>query len=159
MYVTRYTLTPHYDIQRDWSGWMGDGFDSEVEGLEFVLEQAGVAGEDLDERWENWQDEDWRPWHHRDTESYIDFLRDLASDHDIEVAYNEAWGRWQHVHHSGLSCWPLEAETLEEALAEAASRSFDWSGFGHRTLGKVVYVCALGDDLHLFECDDTTPED
>lgn len=158
LYVTRFTFNPTYDIQRDWSGWMGEDWDTEEEAILAVLETVGILAEDIEKRWENWQDESWHPWHHRDVESYTDCLRDMASDHDVDVRFNEVYARWQHVHHDGLSCWPLKAETLDEARAEAAARCFSWDGFGHRTLGNVRHICALGDDLHIFECDDTMPE-
>lgn len=159
MYVTRFTFTPAYDIQRNWSAWMGEAWDNEEEALTETLETVGVLAEDIEERWEKWQDVEWHTWHYRETESFIDCLRDLASDHNVDVRFNEVYCRWQHVHHDGLSCWPLAAETEIEAMAEAAARSFSWTGFGHRTLGNVRHVCALGNDLHLFECADTTPED
>lgn len=158
MYVARNTFTPEYDTERNWSAWIGNAWESQEEGIIDQLEVAGIDSEELESRWERWQDAEHNTWHHRDTESYIDFLSDLASDNGIDIRFNEKYGKWQLVHHEGLSCYRLEAESLEEAVAEAKAGEFPWHGFGDMTIGTVKYVASVTDTLHIFECDDACVE-
>ena len=156
MFVARFTLTPEYDIKRNWSAWMGMDFATELEAYEFIAEQQ-VDSDVLDEKWERWQDEEHATWHHRDHSSRLDFLQDTVN---ADIRYNEEWNRWQIVHHDGLSCWPLDSVTVEGAVSEAQNAGLDWYGFGSSTIGKVRYVCSVDgvEFLHIFECEDTSVE-
>jgi len=144
MFVARYTNNPEGDIQRGWSGFMG----AEAETVQkFVALFIYDAPEDADEM---------------SDDALLDWLLDT---HDIDLRYDEALGAWRQVHHDGLSCWPLDAETAEEACAEAAEMDkggkIAWAGFGSYTQGKVRYVGRIegtGDPLHIFECDHTQVE-
>lgn len=151
MFVARFTFSPEYDVQRNWSGWMGVDFATELEAYEFVAEH-NIDSDTLNEKWEKWQDEDHATWHHRDHSNRLDFLQDVVN---VDIRYNEVWGRWQIVHHNGLSCFSLDAETVEDAVSEAKTSNFGWFGFGQSTEGKVKYVCPVDgvDYLHIFECE------
>lgn len=155
MFVARFTLTPEYDIQRNWSAWMGMDFETQEEAYEAVAEQQ--INEEIYEMWEKWQDEDYQTWHKRDHDSWIDFLQDKVN---ADIRFNEVWNRWQVVHHDGLSCWILDAESVEDAVTEAKQSNLVWYGFGSHTVGKVSYVCAVEgiEHLHIFECEDTSVE-
>jgi len=139
MFVARYTDNPEGDIKRGWSGFMG----VEAETVQrFVALYTYDAPDDADEM----SDDDLLDW--------------LMDTHNIDLRYDEALEMWRQVHHDGLSCWPLDAETAEDALAEAAEMDhagqIGWSGFGSYTEGKVTYVGRIEgthDPLHVFECD------
>ena len=77
-----------------------------------------------------------------------------------DVRLNEAWGRWQIVHHDGLSCYALDAEDEAEAVAEATEKAdhLDWFGFGDCTVGTVRLVARINETLCVFECHDVTGE-
>ena len=154
-YVARFTVTPEYDVARNWSAWMGMDYATQLEAYESVAEQKD---QDLMESaWEKWQDEDHNTWHYRNHESRLDFLQDEI---DVDIRFNEAFGRWQIVHHDGLSCWSLDSETIERAVSEAQNAGLNWYGFGQNTVGKVLYVCDVPgiEYLRIFECDDVEEE-
>jgi len=160
MLVARFTFTPEKDIERGWSGWIGEDWPSfEEAAIELLATYTEIDEDVLDDLWEEWQDPDWHSWHHRDLDSYDEFLQDLLEENEIEVSFNEAWKRWQHVHHAGLSCWALEASTFEEAVEEAKG-SAQWHGFGDATEGRVKYLGPVEGEanLHIFECESVSPE-
>jgi len=156
MFVARYTITPEYDVTRNWSAWMGMDFATQEEAYEFVAEQQ-IDSDTLERKWEKWQDEEHATWHHRNHASWIGFLQDVV---DADIRFNEAWGRWQIVHHDGLSCWTLDADTVDSAIVEAQNSGLDWYGFGSNTVGKVEYVCDVPgiEYLRIFKCEDVEAE-
>lgn len=147
-YVIRTTRNPEYDIQRNWSAWMGDGYGSEISAIEDVL--LLVAGVDAQDAFDAQERED----------DYETFLRDLANRHDVDVRYHEIAQRWMHVHHDGLSVYVLDADTEVEARAAAATHGAHFSGDGQRTIGTVEYLGVVNPDenIHLFRCEDWAKE-
>lgn len=141
-YIVRNTFTPEADIDRNWSAWIGGAWSTEAQALAALAEETPLYGRLMDEG-------------RLDEDEVIE--RVLASE-DFDVRYNAAYGKWQHVHHDGLSCYALEAETEAEAWIEAEAGEFPWYGFGRSTVGQVRLVGHVRDDLYLFWCDDTTPE-
>lgn len=134
MYVARFTLDPHADIERGWSGWMGISFSTLRAAAESLLDDC----DDLDDK----------------TDDEIESILDA---HNFDIRFDEKLGEWRPVHHMGLSCFALEAKTLEAALVE---KHRDAVGEGDKTIGKISYVCPVpGDDgWHIFECDDAVRE-
>lgn len=144
-YVVRHTFSPDYDIQRNWSGWIGGAWDSYESAIQDLSEESPLFGSLRDnEKYENLSDEE--------------LLEVVAEREQFDVRYNEAYGKWQHVHHDGLSCFELEAETEEEAIAEAEAREFEWHGFGRSTSGEVRLIKKITNTLYLFWAEDTKPE-
>jgi hypothetical protein len=136
MYVVRYTDNPEADIQRGWSGVMGMAWETALDAAVSMLVN-GEANLDRDEI-EGLSDDE---------------LLSLMDDHNVDVRWDEGRKQYRLVHHSGLSCWRLEAETIEDAVAEAKHTGY-WGGFGDKTIGKVTYVCSVpgSEDAHIFEC-------
>jgi hypothetical protein len=148
IYVARFTQTPHEDIQRGWSAWMGDRGDLwTVADREFS--QVVEDGQCLDTN---------------DFETEGEIL-EKAEELGLEYRQYPHSGDWAFFHHEGLSCWELEApskaEALEEAIGLHNSKKIDWSGFGHATEGNVQYVAPVPgvEDLHLFTCEGVSVED
>jgi hypothetical protein len=82
---------------------------------------------------------------------------------EYDIRYHDLAGLWMLVHNPrGLSCWPLTASSLEEAIQEATaldnSNDIQWWGFGWVTVGDVRYVASVSDILHIFECEDVDKE-
>lgn len=143
-YVVRHTTNPTYDVQRNWSAWMSDGWATEDEA------QRDIAR--LSPRYQSYAD---RFVDDNDDEVVARVIED---DGPADVRYHEANRRWYHVHHEGLSCYVLTAETEAEAWDEARGGDYDWTGFGEATVGSVRLVGQVGETLHLFECDAVTDE-
>jgi hypothetical protein len=160
-YVVRNTFTPIADIERNWSAWIGGAWDSRAEAIEALMDEGafkvepawfGLRHRDLPEDYE--VDDLWRA---TDLE-FARFLAIVSDRAEVDVRFNSAYGKWQHVHHDGLSCYVLDAETEPAAYAEATAGSFPWFGFGDATVGVVRYVGCVREDLHLFWCEDTQSE-
>lgn len=145
-YVVRNTFSPDYDVERNWSAWIGGDWATEEEALADLAEQSPLYNDYLD-RYPG-LDED-------------EIIAKIIDQEDFDVRYNAAYGRWQHVHHEGLSCYELNADTEEEAWIEARSGEFPWHGFGRSTCGAVRLLGRVrdGGDLYLYWCEDTTMED
>jgi len=164
MFVARYTNNPEGDIKRGWSGW-GLAGGMPWNSLGEWASEMGVGPDfedDIEERqtrWINTYGEQYEDW---DTFCQA-YLEDLAEENDIR--YDEVEGCWRQVHHDGLSCWTLEATTLEEAIEEAACKheagTIAWAGTGYATIGTVKLAASVeGTDglLHVFECDSAVAE-
>lgn len=68
---------------------------------------------------------------------------------------------WAVFHHEGLSCYRLEADTKEAALAEARQQSPHIGGDGDATVGAVRLIASWRRDgcwMHLLECEDVRAE-
>jgi hypothetical protein len=132
MLVARFTNNPIGDIKRGWSGYMGCAWETLEEAADFFGIYENEDGEyDIEKMMED---------------------HDIRFDTDVNL--------YREVHHDGLSCWKLQASTIEEAIEEAKTAGFEWSGFGQATKGTVKYVCAVEgiEDLHIFECKDIVSE-
>lgn len=143
VFVARYTNDPQADLERGWSAYMG---------LQAVSPRQYVAKfvwDDVPADFDDMTDAE-----------IVDWLSDLG----IDLRYNAAIALWCSVHHDGLSCWALDAETPEAAIAEAQAAAregqISWSGFGQATVGKVLYVTSVPgiENLHIFECEGTEGE-
>lgn len=148
-YAIRTTENPEYDTIRNWCGWMGEEYSSEISALESVL--LNSTGIDAQEAFENAILRG-----KADEGDYESFLRDLADDNGVDVRYHEICKKWLHVHHDGLSVYILDAETETEARAEGLELSAHVSGEGQKTIGEVRHLGVLLEDqnTHLFWCED-----
>lgn len=142
-YVARYTTDPSGDIARGWSAWMSDGWTTEREALEAVARML-PAYSDYSEAYPDLSDEE--------------VVALILDREELDVRYHPTLRRWYHVHHEGLSCWPLEAESDEEAIVEARGADLSWSGFGAATVGAVRLVGHVTGELYVFETTDVTEE-
>lgn len=164
MFVARYTNNPEGDVKRGWSGWgLGGGMTwASLDEWATETAQGPDFEDDIDERQERWvrtygsEYEDWEVF----AQAY---LEDLADQNNIR--YDEVNECWRQVHHEGLSCWALDAATIEDAIAEATQKHeaerIAWAGSGYATTGKVAYVVTIegtDDLLHIFKCDNAVPE-
>lgn len=152
-YVLRYSPNIQGDLKRNWSAWMGlrskDLYD-------LLVQLDGV--EAIEEAWEDWSDVDYAPFVERDHDDFDAFLDYLAGENDIR--FDPDTKEWCAVHHDGLSCFLLEAEDEEEAIAEGKALASMWpdKGFGYQTEGSIRLVCSLPDDWHILECEDVSLE-
>ena len=138
-YVARFTTDPEADIKRGWSGWMGVTYSSLKSAVNELLgDVEEVAFGDIDDLGD-------------------DELADMLSDAGRDVRFDEAFGEYRLVHHEGLSCFRLDAQTLDEAVIEQHP---DAIGEGWKTVGTVRHICEVASDpgWHIFECDDAIPE-
>lgn len=135
MYVARFTHDPQDDIERGWSGWFGLDWKS-------VRDAAEFHGIEVDEQTDE------------------ELIEILADDENVDLRFDNRLKVWRVVHHDGLSCFPLEAETADDAIAEAKAAGLEWAGFGYQTMGSVKLIGTVDgvDDLFVFECEDAHPE-
>jgi len=138
-YVVRNTDNPAGDIARGWSGIMGQEWPSLMKAARSLL-----ADTDYD----------------RDALEFLseEEVADVLAEYGFDVRYDAQFGNWRQVHHDGLSCWLIKAETLEEAIEMAPEANLGWGGFGHATVGKVELVASLSETVHIFVCDGVVAE-
>lgn len=101
--------------------------------------------------------------------SYEDCLQDIEDFgfRDAEIReFPEYPGCYGVVHHEGLSCYPLESENVDDAIAEVLDSKLDGSGYASATIGKVTLLKSVSSkeirsirDLHILEVDDCETED
>lgn len=94
---------------------------------------------------------------------YNDCMKDIEdgfADGEIRE-FPEFPGCYGIVHHEGLSCYALEAETIEDAIEEVKDRCHFGCGYGERTIGKVKLLHTVSHiemeterDLHILEVED-----
>lgn len=162
VYVLRYTPDVEGDIERGWSGWM-DVNDESLEDL--MTYYLGVDPEDLEYKWDMWQDPTHNPWHHRDYDDYQEFLLDYASDAGLDIRQDPRTGLWVSVHHEGLSAFALDASSSDEAVSKAQEwLSSDsppgiggWKGVA--TVGDVEPVAELGGGWYILGAQGYEDED
>jgi hypothetical protein len=149
MFVARYSFNPEYDVQRRWTAYMSPT-SATKEGLAELLIELGVANlpPRLHEAY----------WAGDDVDAAIEYVLET-----YDIRYHDLAGLWMLVHNPrGLSCWPLTASSLDEAIQEATaldnSNDIQWWGFGWVTVGDVRYVASVSDILHIFECEDVQKE-
>ena len=92
MFVVRDTFHPAEDLQRNWSAPAG-GHSNELNGLEFKSEEDAK-------------------------ESY---RRIFHEESPYTYRFHPAYNSFSEVHYEGLGAYQLDAETLEDALIEAAN--------------------------------------
>lgn len=165
-FVVRNTFDPRYDVKRNWSAWIYPNADTAYGVADLVIgnepitrDLADVMGIDYqlvcDGYIVNLDD----LWKHSEIECRSSFEQLVVQNCGLDIRFNESFQKWQHCHHEGLSCWRLESDTQEGAIAEAASSSYDWYGFGDQTVGSVRYVAAVNETLHIFWCEDVRTEE
>lgn len=165
MYVARFTETPDNDIERGWSAYMC-GFDTDNP-REALQDIAGVIFED--EELDEIQQRYINTWgeNYEDRETFeADYFGKQCEKYGLVLDPHR--NVYKPFHHDGLSCWALEATTIEEAIEEAKRTisDFEWGGFGQKTIGdvkKVAKVEGTGNAvvdafLWIFECDDAVDE-
>jgi hypothetical protein len=147
MFVARYTAFPRYDEARNWSGYQEPTAKSAEVLADMLIDYGHVK---LPQRLAN-------AYWNGDSDEAIQWVLD-----NYDIRYHEAAGVWCLCHHEGLSCWRLNASTVEEAVEEARQMDADcliqWGNFGDRTVGQVRYVASVSETLHIFECDDVERE-
>jgi len=144
MFVARFSFDPEYDVERGWTGYMGSASSSLEMTALIVADHIDLPRRVREAYLQN------------DEETVIHYILETQ-----DIRFHEKAGLWMWVHNpAGLSCWPLEASTAEEALAEAAEKAdrLDWGGFGWVTKGQVRYVGSVSSILHVFECEDVEKE-
>ncbi len=91
-------------------------------------------------------------------------LEAICGEFEGGLVQDDYTGLWFEFHHFGLSCYRIDADTKEAALAEAlqeAPYDGDIAG-GDVTVGNVRLVASWRKDgywMHLLECGDVRPED
>lgn len=148
MFVARYSYSPMYDAQRRWTAYMSPVAATKEKLAEMLIELGAVKlpRRLADQYWDG---------NIEDAISYV-----LETE---DIRYHDVAGLWMLVHNPrGLSCWPLNASNVEEAIEEARSLddkcAIQWWGFGWVTVGNVRYVTSVTDILHIFECEDVQKE-
>lgn len=143
-YVARWSQNIEGDIQRGWSAWQsGQWGCADLGDFLSSLYLTDAYSED---------------------ELTPELLEEIAEENN--VIFDEVDGCWRQFHHNGLSCYPLNAETVEEAIEIVSTENVgDGAGFGHRTIGKVRVVARIhelvdGENyaLYVLECEDSLPE-
>lgn len=138
MYVARFTQTPSQDVERNWSGYFAPFYTDTKEALEFF----GFLPEGYD-----YIDDDER--------AEIDLDEIAERNNLVRDPHTQAW---RPFHHNGLSCWLLNASTLEDAIVEAKAKhgtqEISWGGFGNYTKDSVSYICTVEGDLCIFQCNE-----
>jgi len=151
MFVARYSFNPEYDVQRRWTGYP-EPKSATKEGLAELLIELGVAK--LPRRLNDayWDGDA------EDAEAAIQYVLET-----YDIRFHEDAGLWMLVlNPRGLSCWPLKAGSVEEAIEEATAldnnNDIQWGGFGWVTVGDVRYIASVTGILHIFECEDVQKE-
>ncbi len=148
MFVARYSYDPQYDIERGWTAYMAPTARTQ-EGLAELLIELGLVK--LPERLDS-------AYWDGDTEAAVNYVLETQ-----DIRFHELAGLWMLVHNpKGLSCWPLNAGSVEGAIEEArsldAEKAVEWGNFGWVTVGNVRYVASVSNILHIFECEDVERE-
>ncbi len=131
MFVARYSYDPQYDIERGWTAYMAPTARTQ-EGLAELLIELGLVK--LPERLDS-------AYWDGDTEAAVNYVLETQ-----DIRFHELAGLWMLVHNpKGLSCWRLNASTVEEAVEEARQMDADcliqWGNFGDRTVGSSALRC------------------
>lgn len=128
-FVVRETSHPEADLARNWSSPTGGFSYGEMNGFTFASAEEATAY-----------------WNAN--------LSDLGAAPAFR--FHPAYNSFTEVHYEGLGAWNLEAETLEEALKEAAEQAWGLTvnseaGDGHFMAADVVSFHKVREDLYVFE--------
>lgn len=138
VYAARYSTTIEKDIELNFSCWLGDlGTD-----LVSALEYDGYNQDELEAKYERFSD---------NYDSFEDYLRTSVLPNST-VVWDERFQAYRSFHHSGLSCWALEAETEAAAVEEARNVVIDMT-LGQQTIGNIRIVAEVSPNLYVLECD------
>lgn len=129
IFVVRETNHPEADLARNWSAPVGGFSDGELVGMSFASAEEAKAY-----------------W----TARYEGAVAAPA------FRLHPAYEGFVEVHYEGLGAWLLEAEALEEAVAEAGAMNIDFvgtmeAGDGHFMASDVVSFHQVREGLYVFE--------
>lgn len=133
-FVVRFSTNIQNDIERNWSAWMNQRFSS----LEALKAESTMY----------------------ETAYYENDENEEAALETLDIRVDPHTNEYCIVHHNGLSCFALEAETTEEAEEEASEfvSSFNGVWDGQLTRGGIELVKDLGNNWYLLEAEDTGME-
>jgi len=136
MYVARKSDNIQSDIKRNWSSWNfgQEGFEGTREELEELLSTIADDNSVWISGFEIWPDN-----------------KDSFEFGELYKNYWVAIDRFNAK--EGLSCIDLDAETLEEAIKEAESRTDYW-GDGQSFNANEAKLVYSNNDIHIFEIED-----
>lgn len=138
MFVARKSNNIESDIKRNWSSW-----NFGQEGFEGTRSELDQALNELSEE--------------EDNNLWISGFEVRANDkksYKFGELYANYWVAIDCVNaRNGLSCIDLEAETMEEAISEAESRS-DYFGDGSSFDASEATLVYSNGDIHVFEIED-----
>ncbi len=135
-YVARMSDNIQSDIERGWSSWNfgQEGFEGTQEELNELLNTITDENPVLISGFEIWP---------HDKNSF-----------EFGELYTNYWVAIDRVNaRGGLSCIDLEAETLEDAIKEAESRTDYW-GEGQSFDANEAKLVYSNNDIHIFEIED-----
>jgi hypothetical protein len=167
-YVVRNTYNPEYDVIRNWSAWIGhtnkDLYSLVDSCVPDVTSISRAICNRVGAEWETFQDggynlsDLWNYCSIEDRDEFETIIKENYDELDLDIRFHEFAQEYMLVHHDGLSCYTLEAETEEEAVKEVQDKlknnimAFPWCGFGDTTEGSVKFVMSICETLHIFEC-------
>lgn len=126
MFVIRESLDIEKDLSRNWSSFCGGGADGPICG---ETEAEAIA------QWCEWTDQ--------------------PAEDAPEMRFHNGIQGWCEYHYDGLGAWEMEAETEEEAIAEATGQSGLAStmeeGSGHFFAEQVKKWHRVGDNIYIIE--------
>lgn len=139
MFVVRYSTTIEKDIELGFSCYMGTLGTSVVDALEI----DGYDIETLEARYERFGGD----------ESFEEYLVENVVP-DSGIIFDERFGAYRSYHHAGLSCWGLEADSVEGAIAEATQHvGCAGAELAQYTIGTVHIVREIAANVYLLECE------
>ena len=133
MFIARQSDHIKADIKRNWSSWNfgEEGFEGTEEELEAELEKVSETNSFWISGLEVWP-------HNKD-------------EFEFGELYENYWVSIDRINaREGLSGIELDAETLEDAIEEAESRSDYW-GDGQSFDAREAKLVYSNDDIHIFE--------
>lgn len=136
MYVARKSDNIKSDIERNWSSWNfgQEGFEGTKEELNELLDTITDENPVWISGFEIWPHD--------------------KSSYEFGELYQNYWVAIDRINASeGLSCIDLEAETLEDAITEAESRTDYW-GDGQSFDANEAKLVYSNNDIHIFEIED-----
>lgn len=137
MFIARQSQHIQEDIKRNWSSW-----NFGQEGLTATEEQIV--------EWKQQAIDNDQPF----CISGFELWGDEIANADIRELYEGYWVLVDNVNASeGLSCIDLDAETLEEAISEAESRTDYW-GDGQSFDANKAKLVYSNNDIHIFEIEE-----
>ena len=159
MFVARCTTNPESDVARGWSAWGGvyvrhplDHGSVENAMLDRGYDEETVINAIADE-YTHQTDEGW--WELVDSPEALEAIAEWCRDElDIDIQRCPVLGLYAHCHHEGISCYELEAETLQEAIAEAEHLQASWTTGGVTGLRPTAYFPTsrtASEDIYVFE--------
>jgi hypothetical protein len=135
MFVVRRTSNPAADLARGWSAWNGiyEAHPASLPSVGQLCDAGEIDSDDIPD----------------DAADAAEWINDETAAH---VRRCPATGLYADYHHDGISSYEIEAETLDEAIAEAAAAKHTWITGGVAACGLKSYH-HVRDDIYVFECE------